>query len=146
MEPDLKFLDHLIAAAALLLSGIALIVSIRVQRRTAPLLDRQIAAHDQAAAARQQAALIAERDSDEMWKGGRKRYTLFIRNNGPAQATNITIRLEPDVPIPGARLPVQALASGGRVEIASLPHAGPFQATVTWTDPSGNREQRMTVG
>lgn len=153
MRLDDGSLGQVISWAALLFSGIALFVSLRLQRRQSRLLDLQIQAHDKAAAASKRANVLAELVASEMWGGGPRRHSIVLRNAGPVEARNVRLEFpNDDSPIPGNeaddKLPVRTLQPGGKLELVaaiSMGNAGPFEVVISWDDASGHNAHEATI-
>jgi hypothetical protein len=146
-------LDHIIAWAALLFSGIALLVAIRTQRRQPELITKQISAMDREARGQLKAQVVAQLNRSSAWSGAGGRYMIHVRNDGPAEAREIDIRFpNDDSPVPAdearAKLPVPVLQAGGSFELiaaVSFDNPPPFSIVLSWRDGLGAQERETTL-
>ena len=146
-------LDQLIAWAALLFSGIALIVALRVQRRQPELIAKQIAELDRGTRARQEARVVVLLKRDASLSGVHLFYKVSVINEGPAEARDINL-IFPNGNSPiladevSRKLPVPVLQARGQVDlIASLSNdaAPPFHVLLRWRDGRGDQTQETTL-
>src|SRR5437879_13289980 len=86
-------LDQIIAWAALLFSGIALIVALRVQRRQPELIAKQIAEIDRGSRDRHDAQVVATLESQHSWTEYGRTHSIRITKNGPAEAAEIMLHV-----------------------------------------------------
>ena len=146
-------LDQLIAWAALLFSGIALIVALRVQRRQPELIAKQIAEIDRGSRERRAAQVVAALESKDSWTGYGTVHNIRITNNGPAEAAEIMLRfLDENSPVPQdesrRKLPIRVLHAGGSVELVaaiSRDHSPPFNVALAWRDGLGSHSFETTL-
>ena len=146
-------LDQIIAWAALLFSGIALIVALRVQRRQPELIAKQIAEIDRGSRDRHAAQVVATLESKDSWTGYGTTHSIRMTNNGPAEAAEIMLRfLDSNSPVPQdesqRKLPIRVLHAGGSVELIaaiSHDHAPPFNVALAWRDGLGSQSYETTL-
>lgn len=147
-------LEQLISWAALLFSGIALIVALRIQRRQPELIAKQIAELDRGAKQRHEAHVVAELQRSDAWFGARGRLVITITNEGPADAREIDIQFpDGNSPIPDdearTKLPIQVLQASGHCDLiaaVSNDNAPPFHVVLSWHDGRGKQVQETTIG
>jgi hypothetical protein len=146
-------IDQLISWSALLFSGIAILIALRVQRRQPELIAKQIAELDRGARERHEARLVARLERMNSWAGARGLSEIRILNEGPAEARDIDLRFpDGNSPIPPDeardKLPVPVLQPRGRFDlVAALSHdaAPPFHVILTWRDGRGPQVQETTL-
>ena len=147
-------LDQLISWAALFLSGIALIVAFRVQRRQPELIAKQIAELERGAKQRHEAHVVAELQRSDAWVGAGGRLAITITNEGPAEAREIDIQFpDGNSPIPQdearTKLPIPVLQAGGHFDLiaaVSNDNPPPFHVVLRWHDGLGEQVQKTTIG
>ena len=136
-------IDQFISWAALLFSGIAIIISLRAHRKQAPLLDREMAEYERTAQQRVQATLSVALLGN----------TIVITNHGPAEARYVNlIFLDGRSPLPQGeaeeKLPTPVLQPTGTLTlIAATSHDchPPFPVLLSWRDGTGDRTQEATL-
>ena len=147
-------LTHFEAWTALLFSGVAPIVSLRVQRKQSMFLDRQIKNADDDAHRRLEANIASRVERRDSWPGRGVDYWIVIENLGPADARDVDLLFKPDQsPLPEGehqeKLPARILQPTGKVDLiaaVSGPRRPPFYATLRWQDGSGLRSREVTLG
>ncbi len=95
-------IDQLISWAALLISDVALILSIRVHRRQSVLVEKQIAEHEREAKQRVQAALSVSLVRGASLPGRAPLENIVIGKDGPAEARDVKPHL-PQCSLPSPR-------------------------------------------
>ncbi len=146
-------IDQLISWAALLISDVALILSIRVHRRQSVLVEKQIAEHEREAKQRVQAALSVSLVRGASLPGRAPLENIVIGKDGPAEARDVNLTfLNVPSPVPdaelAAKLPVPVLQPKGHVRLlAGIPKNchPPFSVLLTWRDGTGDRSQEATL-
>lgn len=145
-------LDYIIDWAALLFSGIAIIIALRVQRRQPELIAKQIAELDRASQERLGARVTAVLERGYSWAGRGARYTIRITNNGPAEAREINLQFpDGNSPIVGneRKLPVRVLHPTGSIQVTAAVSndcAPPFHVLLSWHDALGEQKYETTLG
>lgn len=144
-------LTDIIAWAALLFSGIALILHYRTYRQQSRLTEKQLAEHSRAARERVQADVTVALVQQDSWAGRGTDYKIVIANNGPSEARDVNL-IFPDGKSPLAsnedRVPVKVLQPGGSVSMPAAVMVGcrpPFGAVLRWKDGSGDRTREATL-
>src|SRR5260370_11451328 len=139
--------------AALLFSGMALIVAVRVQKRQPELIAKQIAALDRGARERNAARVIAQLTREVVGEGRLTRFSIRVTNEGPAEAREIDMRF-PDGGSPvregeaKRELPIPVLQPGTSVDITaaiSFDTVPPFHAELVWRDGLGDHSTDTTL-
>jgi hypothetical protein len=146
-------MSEVIAAAALLFSGISLILSIRTKRAQDRLISRQIMAHDREAEAANRANITARVEKEPSWAGSSAQWKLVLGNGGPADARDVRLEFrEPQQLVPkselAGKLPLSLLASGEEVRlIASRAMGQPskYDIVLKWTDSEPRAVERVLV-
>ena len=142
-----------IAWAALLFSGISLILSIRTKQKQDQLISRQIGAHDREAVAAARANVSASIKKEDSWAGGGAQWKLVIRNGGPADAHNVDLEFkEPQQLVPASelkrKLPLLLLAPGEEIRLvasAAMGQPSKYEVTLKWRDAEQRAEDRQLV-
>jgi len=146
-------MSEVIAWAALLFSGISLILSIRTKRAQDVLTVRQIAAHDRAAANAGRASLTARIRKDPSWAGSATQWRVVIENRGPAEARDVELvfkEAQQLVPLSEIqrKLPLPVLPAGDEVcLIASVALGQPskYDIILKWRDSDSRAEERVLI-
>jgi len=144
-------MDTFISWAALLFSGIALIVSIRTQLQQRLLMAKQIAAHDREVRERLRALVTASLSISGSVAG--RHSTVTIVNAGPSEARQVDLAFQAGTsPLPegerGDKLPIPVLQPYGSIELMAAISNDchpPFHAVLTWRDGLGQHQQELTL-
>ena len=144
---------NIIAWAALLFSGISLILSIRTKRQQDQLMSRQIAAHDRDAEAVGRANVIAQIEKEASWSGSGTQWKVVIQNNGPADARNVELEFKaPQQLVPASelnrKLPLAVLAPGEHVRLvasAAIGQPSKYDIILKWHDSEERIVDRVLV-
>lgn len=145
--------DQLLSWAALLFSGIAIFVAMRVQRRQPELIEKQIAELERGRKEHHKAQVVIRLERGDTWAGARGMLTIYLFNEGPAEARDIDIQFpDGNSPIPEAeaqaKLPIEVLQAGGSFELVaavSKGNAPPYKVVLTWRDGLGGQVRETTL-
>lgn len=150
---EAALIDRLISWAALLVSGTALLFTMRIQKRQPLLIEKQIEKLVRESRSGVQAAVTVALVSSDTWAGKGTSDKIIITNAGPAEARDIQlVFLDGKNPLPegeaGEKLPVPVLATGGTVSLiaaVSMSCHPPFDVLLTWVDGTGRRSQETRL-
>jgi len=143
----------IIAWAALLFSGISLILSLRTKRRQDELMSRQIAAHDRDVQAALRANVIARVEKDDSWSGSGAQWRVVVENKGPADARHVELEFKsPQQLVPaselGRKLPLEVLPAGEHITLVASRTMGQpskYEIMLRWRDSEERSVDRILV-